>query len=207
MATVFWDSHAVILIDYLQKGKTITGACYASLLDKLKVELAEKRPHLQKKKILFHPGNAPHTSAVPWKFRAAVVTAQGAKCRNIAIVELQIRIREFLKAWQFHILADLEYPYILGVDCIRELKIVLDFDRKSLTIPEIIPSIDEGNLEIDLTNTGLDEGQKQELQSLFNSFKGLFSDKPGLTHVLYQEIDTGNKPRVVSRPYRYDRVK
>ncbi|XP_030765065.1 protein GVQW3-like [Sitophilus oryzae] len=26
MATVFWDSHKVILIDYLQKGKTITGA-------------------------------------------------------------------------------------------------------------------------------------------------------------------------------------
>ena len=42
MATVFWDSHGVILIDYLQKGKTITGAYYTSLLDKLKAELAEK---------------------------------------------------------------------------------------------------------------------------------------------------------------------
>ncbi|GFX61563.1 retrovirus-related Pol polyprotein from transposon 297 [Trichonephila clavipes] len=37
--------------------------------------------------------------------------------------------------------------------------------------------------------------------------KGLFSDKPGLTNVLYQEIDTGDNPPVVSRPYRYDRVK
>ena len=65
MATVFWDSHGVILIDYLQKGKSITGAYYASLLDKLKAELAEKRPHLQKKKVLFHQDNAPsHTSAV-----------------------------------------------------------------------------------------------------------------------------------------------
>ena len=36
---LFWDSHGVILIDYLQKGKTITGAYYASLLDKLKAEL------------------------------------------------------------------------------------------------------------------------------------------------------------------------
>ena len=62
MATVFWDSHGIILIDYLQNGKTITGAYYASLLDKLKAELAEKRPHLQKKKILFHQDNAPsHT--------------------------------------------------------------------------------------------------------------------------------------------------
>ena len=37
MATVFWDSHGVILIDYLQKGNTITVVYYATLLDKLKV--------------------------------------------------------------------------------------------------------------------------------------------------------------------------
>ena len=65
MATVFWDSHGVILIDYLQKGKTITRAYYASLLDKLKAELAERRSHLQKNNILFHKDNAPsRTSAV-----------------------------------------------------------------------------------------------------------------------------------------------
>ena len=29
MATVFWNSHGVILIAYLQKGKTITGAYYS----------------------------------------------------------------------------------------------------------------------------------------------------------------------------------
>ncbi|GFV37301.1 histone-lysine N-methyltransferase SETMAR [Trichonephila clavipes] len=58
MATAFGDSHGVILIKYLQKEKTITGAYYASLLDKLKSELEEKQPHLQKKKILFHPDNA-----------------------------------------------------------------------------------------------------------------------------------------------------
>ncbi|GFV02760.1 hypothetical protein TNCV_1452661 [Trichonephila clavipes] len=32
-------------------------------------------------------------------------------------------------------------------------------------------------------------------------------NKPGLTHVLYHEIDTGDNPPVVSRPYRYDRLK
>ncbi|GFW08079.1 mariner Mos1 transposase [Trichonephila clavipes] len=63
--TVFWDSHGVILIDYFQKRKTITRAYYASLLDKLKAELAEKLPHLQKKKILFHQNNVlSYTSAV-----------------------------------------------------------------------------------------------------------------------------------------------
>ena len=40
MATIFWGSHGVILIDYLQKGKIITGSYYTSLLDKLKVEPA-----------------------------------------------------------------------------------------------------------------------------------------------------------------------
>ncbi|GFW82721.1 histone-lysine N-methyltransferase SETMAR [Trichonephila clavipes] len=65
MATFFWDSYGVISIDYLRKGKTITGAYYASLFDKLKAELAGKQPHLQKKKILFHQDNLPsHTSAV-----------------------------------------------------------------------------------------------------------------------------------------------
>ena len=66
MATVFWDSHGVILIDYLQKGKTITGAYYALLFDKLKAELAEKCPHLQKKKILFHQDNAPSHTTTPY---------------------------------------------------------------------------------------------------------------------------------------------
>src|SRR5436189_5274355 len=40
MGLFFCDSHGVILIDYFQKGKTITGAYYATLLDKLKAELA-----------------------------------------------------------------------------------------------------------------------------------------------------------------------
>ncbi|GFW88831.1 histone-lysine N-methyltransferase SETMAR [Trichonephila clavipes] len=65
MTIVFWDSHGVISISYLQKGKTITKAYYASLLDKLKKERAEKRPHLQKKKILFHQDSEPsHTLVV-----------------------------------------------------------------------------------------------------------------------------------------------
>ena len=49
MATIFWDSHGIILIDYLQKGKTITGEYYASLLDRFDATLKEKRPHLAKK--------------------------------------------------------------------------------------------------------------------------------------------------------------
>lgn len=65
MATAFWDSHGIIFIDYLEHGRTITGPYYASLLDRLNDEIKTKRPHLQKKKILFHRDNAPsHRSAV-----------------------------------------------------------------------------------------------------------------------------------------------
>ena len=49
MATIFWDSHGIILIDYLQNGKAITGEHYASLLDRFDAILKEKRPHPAKK--------------------------------------------------------------------------------------------------------------------------------------------------------------
>ncbi|GFW99259.1 retrovirus-related Pol polyprotein from transposon 297 [Trichonephila clavipes] len=146
------------------------------------------------------------------KSRTQVITAQGAKCQNIAGVELNIRIREFEKPWLFHVLADLEYPCILGIDFIGGSNIILDFDRKSSAIPDsqidkVVKTVEEEKVEIDLSKTKLEEKQKRELQDLFNSFQGLFSDKPGLTHVLYHEIDTGDNPPAVSRPYRYDRVK
>ncbi|GFS56866.1 uncharacterized protein TNCV_2660951 [Trichonephila clavipes] len=65
-----------------------------------------------------------------------VITAQGATCRNMGVVELNIRIRDFEKPWLFHVLADLEYPCILGIDFISGSKITLDFDRKFLAISD-----------------------------------------------------------------------
>jgi hypothetical protein len=49
MATVFWDSQGIILINYLEKGKTITSAPYLLLFDRLKTELREKCPWLAHK--------------------------------------------------------------------------------------------------------------------------------------------------------------
>ncbi|GFX59372.1 uncharacterized protein TNCV_4633301 [Trichonephila clavipes] len=54
----------------------------------------------------------------------------------MGVVELNIRIRDFEKPWLFHVLADLEYPCTLGIDFIGGSKIILDFDRKSLAIPD-----------------------------------------------------------------------
>ena len=62
MAIVFWGSQGVIYIDYLEKGKAVTGH-YAELLGRIDAQLQKKR--LTKKKMLFHYDNAPaHTSAV-----------------------------------------------------------------------------------------------------------------------------------------------
>ncbi|GFV61776.1 retrovirus-related Pol polyprotein from transposon 17.6 [Trichonephila clavipes] len=46
-----------------------------------------------------------------------------------------------------------------------------------------------------------------ESRNRFQNDDRRFNDTPGLTHVLYHEIDTGDNPPVVFRPYRYDRVK
>lgn len=65
MATIFWDSRGIIHTDYLEKGRTITGQYYSELLGRFDAELRKKRPHLLKKKVLFHQDNAPaHSSAV-----------------------------------------------------------------------------------------------------------------------------------------------
>ncbi|GFY23392.1 retrovirus-related Pol polyprotein from transposon 297 [Trichonephila clavipes] len=104
----------------------------------------------------------------------------------------------------------MQYQCILGIDFMKESKLTLDFEKKSLIIPDDqikqLPKV-EKPVEIDLSDTKLGEGKKQKLKYLFNSFKGLFSDQPGLTYVLYHEIDSGDQGPVVSRPYRHDRVK
>ncbi|GFT83011.1 uncharacterized protein TNCV_4731 [Trichonephila clavipes] len=133
-----------------------------------------------------------------------VVTAQGAPCCHLGRVELQIWIRDCQKTWEFRILDNMQHQCILGIDFMKHSRLTLDFDKKSLVIPDdqIKPlPIVEKPVEIDLSNTKLGERQK-ELQDLFNSFKGLFADKPELTHVFIHEIDTGNQGPVVSRPYR-----
>ncbi|QQP58373.1 Putative mariner transposase [Caligus rogercresseyi] len=64
-STVFWDARGVIHIDYLQKGRTMNGEYYTSLLDQFNEDLKKKRPHLAKKKVIFHQDNARvHTCVV-----------------------------------------------------------------------------------------------------------------------------------------------
>jgi histone-lysine N-methyltransferase SETMAR len=50
MASVVWNAEGILFIDYLEKGKTITGEYYSNLLTRLDGKIHEKRPSLQKKK-------------------------------------------------------------------------------------------------------------------------------------------------------------
>ena len=59
MAFVFWNAHGILIVDYLEKGKTINSDYYLALLDRLSAEIKEKRTHMQKKKVLFHQDNTP----------------------------------------------------------------------------------------------------------------------------------------------------
>ena len=65
MATVFWDSEGVMLVDFLEGKKTVTGAYYVKFLTQLRAKLAEKRPGKLHCGILFHHDNAlAHSSRI-----------------------------------------------------------------------------------------------------------------------------------------------
>ena len=58
MATVFWDTKAVIMLDFLPKRSTITGVYYANLLDQLRTAIHKKRRGKLSKGVLLQQDNA-----------------------------------------------------------------------------------------------------------------------------------------------------
>jgi len=65
MSSVFWDSEGVLMIGYLERGKTVTGVYYTELIRKLRSAIEEKRCGKLSHGVLLHQDNAPaHTSAV-----------------------------------------------------------------------------------------------------------------------------------------------
>lgn len=65
MATVFWDSKGILLIEYMKKGETINAACYASTLCILKEAIKEKRRGKLTAGVLLLHDNAPvHTARI-----------------------------------------------------------------------------------------------------------------------------------------------
>jgi len=62
MATVFWDSEGIVLTDYLEHSRTITGTYYTDLIRKCRAALKEKRRGKLRRGALFHQDNAPSCS-------------------------------------------------------------------------------------------------------------------------------------------------
>jgi histone-lysine N-methyltransferase SETMAR len=58
VASVFWDQKCVLLVDYLPQDATNIGKYYIDILTRLDAEIRAKRPHIKKKKIIFHNDNA-----------------------------------------------------------------------------------------------------------------------------------------------------
>jgi histone-lysine N-methyltransferase SETMAR len=65
MASVFWDSEGVIVVDYLEHGHTITGEYYSQLLIRLREAIKQKRRGKLSRGVIMLQDNAPaHTSHV-----------------------------------------------------------------------------------------------------------------------------------------------
>jgi histone-lysine N-methyltransferase SETMAR len=64
IVTVFWDCEGIILVDYLEKGRTINAEYYSNLLkNDLREALKEKRPgKLDSRPLLQHDNARPHTA-------------------------------------------------------------------------------------------------------------------------------------------------
>ena len=59
MPSVFWDSQGVIIIDYLQQGRTINGVYYAAELKRLRQKIARKMRGKLTRGVLFLKDNVP----------------------------------------------------------------------------------------------------------------------------------------------------
>ena len=65
MATVFWESKRINLVDFLEGSKKTTGIYYEDVLRRFKVTVIKKRPGKLHRGILFYHDNAPaHSSRV-----------------------------------------------------------------------------------------------------------------------------------------------
>ena len=61
--TMYWDSVAVIVVDFMSKRATINANFYIDTLKKLKARIRRVRPALEMSKVLLQHDNArPHTS-------------------------------------------------------------------------------------------------------------------------------------------------
>ncbi|GFO29697.1 histone-lysine N-methyltransferase SETMAR [Plakobranchus ocellatus] len=61
MATVFWDSRGMILLDILPKGESVNADQYCETLDRLRHAVRRKRPGLLRSGVVLQHDNATPT--------------------------------------------------------------------------------------------------------------------------------------------------
>jgi len=76
LASIFWDQHGTLLIDYLPNGQTINAEYYSSLLVELKDILKIKRRGKVTKRVLFLHDNAPANRALATQKKLAYLGFQ-----------------------------------------------------------------------------------------------------------------------------------
>lgn len=65
LLTVYWDCQGIVMVDYLQRGRTMTGEYYAELLRRLREAVkVERRGKLSRGVLLQHDNAAPHNAHV-----------------------------------------------------------------------------------------------------------------------------------------------
>ena len=59
MMIIFWDKDGVLLTEYLSRGITINGPCYASIIERLRSVIVEKRHSKVSREVLLLHDNVP----------------------------------------------------------------------------------------------------------------------------------------------------
>lgn len=96
----------------------------------------------------------------------------------------------------------------VGVNFMRDRGISLEF-TKTFTVNrnENTRNTRRVIICVKLDETNLSEGEQIRFQVCIEEFKQVFSDKPELTDVTWDEIITGDIAPVATKSYRYDQVK
>ena len=63
MMMIFWDKDGVLLTEYLPRGTTINGPCYASIIERLRSVIVEKERGKVIHGVLLLYDNTPHSPA------------------------------------------------------------------------------------------------------------------------------------------------
>ena len=60
MMVIFWDKHSILLTEHLSGGTTISGPYHASIIERLRCGIPEKRDKVSHRALLFHNNASVH---------------------------------------------------------------------------------------------------------------------------------------------------